>query len=247
MLRRAFIVRPFGTRGGIDFDAVDRLLIQPALAKSEVEGATTGAILQAGNIREDMFQQLLVTDLVVADVSIHNANVFYELGIRHALQPRRTVLIRARQDKPRAERGPEDEFPFDLKTERYIEYDPKDPGKASDTLTEALRQTFDADRVDSPVFSMLPGLQQQDRARFIPVPAAFRGAVELAEKNKQSGLLGLLAEEARETPWGSEGLRLIGRAQFNTRAHNGAKLTWEALAQLDPLDAEANQWLATIY
>jgi len=247
MLKRAFVVRPFGTRSGIDFDAVDQRLIQPALKNREIEGATTGPILEAGNIREDMFQRLLVTDLVVADVSLHNANVFYELGIRHALQPRRTVLIRARQETPRAERGPEDEVPFDLRTERYIEYDPKDPGKAIDTLTEALRQTFDGDRVDSPVFSMLPGLQQQDRARFIPVPAAFRESVELAEKSKQHGLLGLLAEEARGAAWGSEGLRVIGRAQFNTRAHNGARVTWEALVQLDPLDAEANQRLATIF
>lgn len=97
MLKRAFVVRPFGTRSGIDFDAVDQLLIQPALKNREIEGATTGPILEAGNIREDMFQRLLVTDLVVADVSLHNANVFYELGIRHALQPRRTVLIRARR------------------------------------------------------------------------------------------------------------------------------------------------------
>jgi len=111
MLKRAFVVRPFGTRSGIDFDAVDQLLIQPALKNREIEGATTGPILEAGNIREDMFQRLLVTDLVVADVSLHNANVFYELGIRHALQPRRTVLIRARQETPRAERGPEDEVP----------------------------------------------------------------------------------------------------------------------------------------
>jgi len=247
MLRRAFIVRPFGPRSGIDFDAVDTRLIQPALEKSEIEGATTGVILEAGNIREDMFQQLLVADLVVADVSVHNANVFYELGIRHALQPRRTVLIRARQNKPRAERGPEDEVPFDLRTERYIEYDPQDPAEAIASLTEALRQTFADERVDSPVFSMLPGLQQQDRSRFIPVPSLFREAVDLAAKNKQVGLLGLLAEEARSAPWGSEGLRLIGRAQFNTRAHGGAKVTWEALIQLDPLDAEANQRLATIY
>ena len=34
----------------------------------------------------DMFQLLLTADLVVADISIHNANVFYELGMRHALR-----------------------------------------------------------------------------------------------------------------------------------------------------------------
>jgi hypothetical protein len=89
---RAFIIRPFGTRGGIDFDLVEEELIQPALQQHGIMGGTTGQILEAGNIRLDMFQQLLVADPVVADVSLHNANVFYELGIRHALQPRRTFL-----------------------------------------------------------------------------------------------------------------------------------------------------------
>src|SRR6266404_4197165 len=125
-LMSAFIVRPFGIRSGIDFDKVQTDLIQPALARFEIRGGTTGKILEAGNIREDMFQQLLVADLVIADVSLHNANVFYELGIRHALRPRRTYLLRARQEKPRQERGPEDEVPFDLRTDRYLEYDPKE-------------------------------------------------------------------------------------------------------------------------
>ena len=53
-------------------------------------------ILEAGNIREDMFHLLLVTDLVIAYISIHNANVFYELGIRHAVRGRRTYMIRAK-------------------------------------------------------------------------------------------------------------------------------------------------------
>ena len=75
---QAFIVRPFGTKGGIDFEAVDEKLIQPALKEAEITGGTTGSILEAGNIREDMFQLLLVADLVIADISIHNANVFYE-------------------------------------------------------------------------------------------------------------------------------------------------------------------------
>ena len=47
--------------------------------------------MQAGNIRAE-FQQLLVADIVIADIS----NVFYELGIQHALQSKRTFLIRAR-------------------------------------------------------------------------------------------------------------------------------------------------------
>jgi hypothetical protein len=246
-LMNAFIVRPFGIRSGIDFDKVQTDLIQPALARFEIRGGTTGKILEAGNIREDMFQQLLVADLVIADVSLHNANVFYELGIRHALRPRRTYLLRARQEKPRQERGPEDEVPFDLRTDRYLEYDPKEPAATLSTFVDALNQTLLSDRQDSPVFRLLPDLQAQDRARFLPVPMKFREDVELASKKGQIGILGLLGLEAGEFPWASEALRLVGRAQFSWNAFVGARATWEAVSRLDPLDVEANLLLGTIY
>ena len=101
---RAFIVRPFGIKQEIDFDAVERLLIAPALDDLGITGRTTTDIVEQGNIREDMFQRLLTSDLVIADLSIHNANVFYELGIRHALRDKRTFLLRANVDA----------VPFDL-------------------------------------------------------------------------------------------------------------------------------------
>jgi hypothetical protein len=88
---RAFVVRPFGRREDIDFDVVGRDLIAPALAGAEYSGNTTEEIAEAGSIHEDMFLELLGAQLVIADISIHNANVFYELGIRHALRPRATV------------------------------------------------------------------------------------------------------------------------------------------------------------
>ena len=98
-----FIVRPFGkkrvaiTEGQsveVDFDAIDRALIKPALAANGLEGETTEVIAAAGNIRVDMFEMLITYDLVIADISIDNANVFYELGIRHGLRPKGTILLR---------------------------------------------------------------------------------------------------------------------------------------------------------
>ena len=98
---RVFVVRPFGEKEGIDFERVERELIQPALVRLGTQGIRSVAAPPArssrqGNIREDMFRLLVVADLVIADVSIHNANVFYELGIRHALRPRHTFLIAQR-------------------------------------------------------------------------------------------------------------------------------------------------------
>jgi hypothetical protein len=165
-----------------------------------------------------------VADLVIADISIHNANVFYELGIRHALEPGRTFLLRAKSTKDPKDRGPEDEVPFDLRTDRYLEYDSTQPAATRDLLIRALRQTVVNDeKPDSPVFQMLPDLIGQDRARFLPEPQTFREDVELAFKSNQLGLLELLAMEVKDFFWTSEGLRLTGRAQFDLGAHRLAK------------------------
>src|SRR5262249_12336595 len=124
---RAFVIRAFGQQAGVDFERVHTELIEPALHQAGVDGGgTTGEIVEAGNIREDMFLELYRADIVVADVSVHNANVFYELGIRHAARPRSTVLINARIDQ----------VPFDLRTDRYLRYDPKSPGAALDELVQ---------------------------------------------------------------------------------------------------------------
>lgn len=244
---RVFIVRPFGTKSGINFDEVQKQLITPALAALDIQGGTTEPFLQAGNIRADMFQQLLVADIVVADISIHNANVFYELGIRHALQPKRTFLLRARNESDPEVRGPREEVPFDLKTDRYLEYDSDKPGEKLDTLKEALQQTLASEERDSPVFEMLPDLEGQDRSRFLPVPQTFREDIERAFQARQVGLLGLLAMEARDFFWASEGLRLVARAQFDLKAYREAQAIWEELCKLNPTEAEANQRLGTIY
>ena len=98
-MMNVFIVRPFGTKSGIDFDRIETDLIRPAMEQAGLTGGTTGQFIQQGNIRTDMFEQLLTADLVIADISIHNANVFYELGIRHALRDKRTFLIKSKGDK----------------------------------------------------------------------------------------------------------------------------------------------------
>src|SRR5215472_4535601 len=176
-MARAFIIRPFGTKDDINFDDVQKSLIAPALAACDIQGGTTEPFLQAGNIRTDMFQQLMVADIVIADVSIHNANVFYELGIRHALQPKRTFLLRAKSKKGPGQRTPQDEVPFDLRTDRYLEYDSDFPAQKLEVMIEALRQTLASEKADSPVFQMLPDLEAQDRSRFLPVPQGFHDDV----------------------------------------------------------------------
>src|SRR6185295_2341127 len=234
---RAFIVRPFGIKDEIDFDRVEKELISPALDAVGAAGRTTGEILKQGNIRTDMFQRLLTADLVVADLSIHNANVFYELGIRHSLQEKRTFMLRCDGDK----------YPFDLQTDRYMVYDKNDPAASLQLLIKALKQTLASPDQDSPVFRSLPNMKPQDRSKFLAVPTDFIEEVELADSSRHLGDLELLAAETRGFDWESEGLRVVGRAQLRLKAFKGACDTWEAVRDLDSEDLEANTLLGTIH
>jgi hypothetical protein len=243
---QAFIVRPFGQKEGIDFDRVEKLLIVEALEKAGVVGRSTGAITEAGNIREDMFQLLLLADLVVADISIHNANVFYELGIRHSLRTRQTFLIRARLNKTEL-RTAANEVPFDLKTDRYLEYDPVDPSACVPDLVQGLQETIAANRVDSPVFRSLPLLEEPHASILSPVPLAFANDVELAASKCQGGKLGLFASETSHMLWEMAGLRIVGKRQFNGSFYVSARRTWEMVKRIYPMDLESNLLLGTIY
>src|SRR5262252_8419554 len=236
---RAFIVRPFGTKEGIDFDRVERDLIAPALAACGIAGRTTGEITRQGNIREDMFRLLVISDLVIADVSIHNANVFYELGIRHGLCEQHTLLIRAKDSN--------DQYPFDLQTDRYLTYDANNPGADLGAFTRSLKSTLAASAKDSPVFQLLPKLTPHDRNALMVVPWDFQEEVQRASAGRRRGDLRLLAEEVQGFEWVTGGLRLIGEAQFKLKAFAGARETFEALRRTSVDDFLTNYRLGTIY
>jgi hypothetical protein len=245
---RAFVVRPFGEKNGVNFDRVEKELIQPALERLrqlgvDVTGGTTVEINRAGNIREDMFRLLVVADLVIADVSIHNANVFYELGIRHALRPFHTFMLRSNVEGHK--------YPFDLQTDRYLLYDGAQPAGANkqavEDLAQALRSTIASESASSPVFQLLPKLRPHDRQTLVRVPREFVEDVDRARRDQQRGDLRLYAEEVASLDWDQEGLRLIGEAQFKLRAYNGARETFEKLRRAVPDDKQANWRLGTIY
>jgi len=243
--RTAFIVRPFkpktvrvdGKDVTVDFERVHRELIAPALKAVGVRGGTTQAIARAGNIHRDMFVLLVTTDLVIADISVHNANVFYELGIRHTARAARTFLLRCDADR----------VPFDLQTDRYLEYPAASPADALPALIEGLRATLESDEADSPVLQLLRELPPTDWARLLSVPDDFREEVRRAEKQDRRGDLRLIAHEVTHLPWAIEGLRAVGGSQFDLNDHDAARTTWERVREYNPADLEANTRLATSY
>ncbi|MCB1896995.1 MAG: hypothetical protein H6945_13285 [Zoogloeaceae bacterium] len=243
-MARAFVIRPFGEKRDredrrIDFERIHDELFAPALAANGLDGSTTGEIIDAGNIREDMFALIVEADLVICDVTLHNANVFYELGIRHGLRRKGTILVKGR---PSAETPP-----FDLLTDRYLAYPLDTPATALADLRETIRATLVSTRdADSPVFRMLPSLREADPADIVVVPLDFAEEVARARKAGALGWLRLLADELRGLRFEREGLRLIARAQWQLKDYAGAETSWLAVRDRAVHDIDANLALANV-
>jgi hypothetical protein len=249
---QVFIVRPFGVKqvirkvgGGevqelvsFDFDKVQAELIDPALRALKLDGGTTGRIFSAGEIREDMFSELLLADIVIADISIHNANVFYELGIRNALRDRTTILLKC---------PGYDDTPFDIIGYRYVSYDRDEPGKAIEALKLALAESRTFEKRDSPVFNMLPKLEVQDLEKFYVIPPDFSEEVRLAAAAGDAGKLVLLGAEAVYFGLEVPALKLAGEALFGVKTHESGRAVWEKVREEKPGDYRAAERLATIY
>jgi hypothetical protein len=244
-MQRAFVIRPFGKKTdasgtAIDFEQVHEHLIAPALRDAGLGGGTTGEIIDAGNVREDMFSLIIEADLVVCDITVHNANVFYELGIRHALRKRRTVLIKG---------GPvSDTTPFDVLTDRYVPYNIGDAAASRTALVSAIKATLISDReTDSPVFKMLPALHEIDPATVKAIPTDFTEELGRARAAKSAGWLRLLASELDGQRFQWPALRLVGKAQWDLTDYEGAQKTWERIRDNDPDDIAANLALGSVY
>ena len=99
-MQLCFVLMPFGTKTGpdgktINFDKVYEQLIKPAILDAGLEPLRADHEEAGGFIQKPMFEALLLCQFAVADLTNANPNVFYELGIRHAVRPWSTVPIMA--------------------------------------------------------------------------------------------------------------------------------------------------------
>ena len=130
-----FVVMPIGTQKIGDLTITEDELkkkydyiIKNAILKAEpdLEVIRADEELNPGSISNDIFTKLMHSRYVIADITYPNPNVFYELGIRHAIKPG-TILIRENVDFS---------IPFDISHLRYITYtqEPDGMNKLSDQL-----------------------------------------------------------------------------------------------------------------
>lgn len=114
--------------------------------------------LLPGSVTKRIIQHLWEADIVIADLTGKNANVFLELGFRYAFCDKGTILLRQR----------EEEIPFDIANYKAITYNKYKTKQAAHALADALQQAVNSSTSDSPVYDSLNDLEvfRSGRKRF---------------------------------------------------------------------------------
>jgi hypothetical protein len=131
-------------------------IIKPAVIEAGLNCVRADEIIHSTVIDKPMYDNLLGADLVIADLSTSNANAIYELGVRHALRPRRTIVMAENNFS----------FPFDLNHLSIIKYEHlgKEIGfrevmRMRGILIDKIKALKDSLETDSPIFLFIPTLR----------------------------------------------------------------------------------------
>ena len=173
-----FMIMPYGAKatgaaGGsgapdkVNFDRLWEAALRPAIDKAGYEPVRANEDIGALIISE-MIERLAISDLVLADVSIPNGNVYYEVGIRHAAQKQGCIMTAASWSKPL----------FDIDQMRQIRYPLPAESISDETAAEIIGIVQAAIPVmaagESPFYQVFPKYPEYDPTR----ATAFRKALE---------------------------------------------------------------------
>jgi hypothetical protein len=131
-------------------------IIKPVVTEAGHACVRADEIIHSTVIDKPMYDNLLGADLVIADVSTNNANAIYELGVRHALRPQRTIVMAEKNFS----------FPFDLNHLSILKYEHlgheigfREVMRVRGILKEKITVLLGSPEVDSPVFLFIPTLK----------------------------------------------------------------------------------------
>jgi hypothetical protein len=190
-----FVLMPFGKKPDVsgslvDFDAVYNDLIAPAIREAGLDPIRADEEMTGGLIHKPMYERLIFCKFAVADLTTANANVFYELGLRHAVRQWSTVLIFSKGGS---------QLPFDVAPLRAMPYTLTPEGKPADVeptkavlskrLAEAREKASQEPSTDSPIYQLVDGYPKIDHTK----TDIFRDQVHYSEEQKKK-----LAEARRK-------------------------------------------------
>jgi hypothetical protein len=169
----------------LDLDKTFDAIIEPAVKANGLRCVRADKISHSGVIDQHMYEMLLRADLVIADISTGNANALYELGVRHALRPYATIMMKEQEGN----------FQFDLRQIATFQYKHlgEDIGAAEAAekvakLTALITAVMAKTETDSPVYTFLTALAQP-----VIIERDLAAAVKEMEDSAKDGAAAALA------------------------------------------------------
>ena len=189
--RTAFVISPIGDPNSQERKRADQILnhvIDPIVSELGYKAVRSDKIDKPGIITSQIINHIMNDPLVIADLTGHNPNVFYELAVRHAIKKPVIQMIK------KGER-----IPFDVRQARTIEIDHKDLDSVDEARKRLRKQIKavekDASLVDSPI-SMAVDLQllKQSGDPYSKVVAELRGDLQTISATVQEIYVKMVAE-----------------------------------------------------
>lgn len=154
-----YVSAPFGRKTDangreIDFDDLYHDVLEPAIAAEGIDVTRADDATTGGTVHRGLLRAVVASDVFVADLTTANANVMYELGVRHALRRGVTLIITA--DSIR--------IPYNLSLMQVLSYELDDGGRMREPerfrkqLARRVRDGLTRVSNDSPMYDFFPGL-----------------------------------------------------------------------------------------
>jgi hypothetical protein len=144
-----FVIMPFSpTKSEDNWTEVFSEVFQPAL--TECGYTCTRAEVSTGSLITSIVERLIEADIVIVDATDRNANVFYELGVRHALRRGTIIVSKGTEHVPSDLRGywflsyglrPAEVKAFKSEIKRVIEAIEKEPQRSDNPVSDYLDKT----------------------------------------------------------------------------------------------------------
>lgn len=157
-MKLCFVIMGFGkktdTSNGrtLDLDKTYKNIIQPCVINCGFQCVRADEIQDSGIIDKSMYALLMQADLVIADISTNNPNAIYELGIRHAVRPFSTIILKEKDGK----------MPFDLDHTRMFVYShlgddigADEAMRCQNELSQLIRKVTKNKAIDSPLYEFI--------------------------------------------------------------------------------------------
>jgi len=158
-----FVIMGFGKKKDpnsnrtIDLDETFKKIIRPAVNSAGFVCVRADEISESGIIDRSMYALLMKAELVIADISTYNPNAIYELGVRHAVKPYSTIIIKEEDSN----------IAFDISHNKILSYKHLGNEISNAEAIKSVRElkaliitVTENPLIDSPLYTFIPKVAQ---------------------------------------------------------------------------------------